>query len=101
VRLFFVLVLLLMFPIVHAAPSQTVKILSGDEVALSDGDNWREDFTVSIIARDLAKFKKANIDPFDYKGKTIQVRGWVKREFGPMIVVTQPEQIEVIKARPF
>lgn len=62
---------------------------------LNFGPDWRTDFTVMVAGRDARKFKKAKIDLLDSKDKTIRVRGWIKREFGPMIVVTDPTQIEI------
>ena len=63
---------------------------------LNFGDNWRSDFTATIAAHDLRLFTKAGIDPETYQGKTVRVRGWVKRDFGPMITVTHPAQIELL-----
>ncbi len=63
---------------------------------LNFGEDWRQDFTIAIAAHDLRLFKKAGIDPATYEGKTIRVRGWVKRNFGPMITVTHPAQIEIL-----
>jgi endonuclease YncB( thermonuclease family) len=63
---------------------------------LNFGDDWHTDFTVQIAAHDMHFFKKADIDPADYAGKTIRVRGWVIRDFGPMITVTHPTQIELL-----
>ncbi len=65
---------------------------------LNFGDDWRKDFTVAIAAHDLKFFRKQDIDPADYEGKTIRVRGWVMRDFGPMIEVTSPAQIEIVAA---
>jgi micrococcal nuclease len=65
-------------------------------VYLNFGDDWRSDFTVAIAAHDLRLFSKEGIDPLAYGGKTIRARGWVKRNFGPMITVTHPAQIEVL-----
>lgn len=68
-------------------------------VYLNFGPDWKTDFTIAIAAHDLHNFRKAKIDPLELKGKTIRVRGWVKRNFGPMIMVTVPEQMEIL-ARP-
>ena len=63
---------------------------------LNFGPDWRKDFTVAIAAHDLHAWKKAKIDPESYAGKNVRVRGWVKRDFGPMIMVTSPDQIELL-----
>ncbi|MDX2028293.1 MAG: thermonuclease family protein [Alphaproteobacteria bacterium] len=67
-----------------------------NKVYLNFGEDWRKDFTVTILARDLRLFRKVKSDPLGYKGKKIRVRGWVKREGGPMIMVDHPSQIETI-----
>jgi micrococcal nuclease len=64
---------------------------------LNFGDDWHTDFAIAIAAHDLKNFRKANIDPASYQGKTVRVRGWVIRDFGPMMTVTHPAQIEVLK----
>ena len=67
-----------------------------NKVYLNFGADWKTDFTVAIAAHDLRAFRQAGIDPLLYKDKTVRVRGWVKRDFGPMITVTSPWQIEII-----
>lgn len=64
-------------------------------VYLNFGEDWRTDFTASIAAHDLRAFRDLNIDPLTFKGKRIRVRGWVKRDFGPMIAVSDPSQIDL------
>lgn len=70
-----------------------------NKVYLNFGADWRTDFTVAIAARDLRRFKKAGLDVLAYQGVPVRVRGWVKRDFGPMITLTDPHQIEVLSAR--
>ena len=65
-------------------------------VYLNFGEDWHDDFTIAIAAHDLQVFRDAAIDPLTYEGKTIRVRGWIKRNFGPMITVTHPAQIELL-----
>ncbi len=81
----------------------TGKILKAEriknKVCLNFGADWRTDFAVSIAAHDLHFFKKDGIDPLNYEGKTVRIRGWVKHDFGPMISVTEPGQIEIIAAK--
>lgn len=64
---------------------------------LNFGDDWREDFTIMIKSAAARKFIKANLSPENYKGKEIEVRGWLKSYNGPMIEVTHPEQIRQIQ----
>ena len=66
-------------------------------VYLNFGSNWRTDFTITVRARARRYFRKARIDLLAFKGKTVQVRGWLRKRNGPMIEATHPEQIELIK----
>ncbi|NQU56513.1 MAG: thermonuclease family protein [Rhodospirillales bacterium] len=67
-----------------------------DRTYLNFTDDWREDFTITLDKRALALFSDDGIDPLSYKGKSIRVRGWLKKRNGPMIEVTHPNQIEVL-----
>ena len=64
---------------------------------LNFGDDWREDFTVSIGPRDRRRFESEGIAIEDYEGRLVRVRGWVDSFNGPMIEATHPEQIEVLE----
>ena len=65
-------------------------------VYLNFGDDWRQDFTVSLGAKARRLFRKTGLDPLTLEGKRIRVRGWLKKWNGPMIEATHPEQIEVL-----
>ena len=64
---------------------------------LNFGDDWREDFTISIGPRDRRRFETAGIAIEDYEGRLVRVRGWVDSFNGPMVEATHPEQIEVLE----
>ena len=64
---------------------------------LNFGDDWREDFTVSIAPRDRKRFEAEGVAVEDYEGRLVRVRGWVDSFNGPMIEATHPEQIEIIE----
>ena len=64
---------------------------------LNFGDDWREDFTISIAPRDRRRFEADGIDIGDYEGRLVRVRGWIDSFNGPMIEATHPEQIEVLE----
>ena len=64
---------------------------------LNFGDDWREDFTVSIGPRDRRRFETEGIAIEDYEGRLVRARGWVDSFNGPMIEATHPEQIEVLE----
>jgi endonuclease YncB( thermonuclease family) len=64
---------------------------------LNFGADWREDFTVTLAPKVRRRFEVEGIDPRDYQGTRLRVRGWLKSYNGPMIEVTHPEQIEVLQ----
>ena len=66
-------------------------------VYLNFGENWRDDFTVSIAPGDAALFERAGMDLLALEGRRIRVRGWLYAFNGPMIDATHPEQIEVLE----
>jgi micrococcal nuclease len=61
------------------------------------GADWKTDFTVTISPEDMANFRNDGIDPRDYVGKTIRVRGIVQQFNGPEIEIANPKQIEVLQ----
>ncbi|MFT5540486.1 MAG: micrococcal nuclease [Alphaproteobacteria bacterium] len=64
---------------------------------LNFGENWRQDFTITIPKRALNRFRPVYGQRLhQLSGKTVRVRGWLKRYNGPMIEATHPEQIEVL-----
>ena len=65
-------------------------------VYLNFGEDWRTDFTATLNSKSRKIFKKSGIDPLSFKGKALRVRGWLKKQNGPAITVSHPEQIEVI-----
>ncbi len=60
---------------------------------LNFGDDWREDFTITIAPTHVRHFSD---DLDSYQGARVRVRGWIKSYNGPEIVVTHPEQIEFL-----
>lgn len=60
------------------------------------GKDWRTDFTVSITSGDRRRFLKAVVNPMDWGGKTIRVRGWIDEYNGPYIQITHPEAVEIL-----
>jgi micrococcal nuclease len=63
---------------------------------LNFGDNWRDDFTITLTSRSRRMFEKAGLRPAELAGKKIRIRGWVKSRNGPMITATHPEQLEIL-----
>jgi micrococcal nuclease len=83
------------FQLVRGRIVNTAKVRT--RVYLNFGKNWRNDFTITLRPRARRYFRKARIDPLALKGKTVLVRGWLRKRNGPMIDVSHPEQIELIK----
>lgn len=73
------------------------KVLSvrefGGTVYLNFGHRYTRDFSVAIAQRDARKFAPA---PRQLQDKTILVRGIVEERRGPVIEVSEPQQIELI-----
>lgn len=69
----------------------------GNRIFLNFTNDWRHDFTISIDSQAQRLFRKTGLDPDSLRGREIRVRGWLKERNGPMIDVTHPEQIELIK----
>jgi micrococcal nuclease len=63
---------------------------------LNFGDNWRDDFTITLTSRSRRMFEKTGLSLADLAGKRIRIRGWVKSRNGPMITATHPEQLEIL-----
>lgn len=64
---------------------------------LNFGRDWRTDFTVTLAPEVRRLFESEGIDPRDYQGRRVRVRGWITEYNGPMIEATHPEQIEVLQ----
>lgn len=68
----------------------------GGKVYINFGEDWRDDFTITIRAKNVKMFRQAGVDPMAFKGRTVRVRGWVTRDSGPGVTVTDPRQIEMV-----
>lgn len=77
----------------------SAKVTSG-RAYLDFGQNWRTDFTVTIDAEGLKRFRAANIDPYSYTGKPLRVRGYIDRRNGYEIEAMSPAQIEMLPQPP-
>ena len=72
---------------------QNVAIVRG-RAYLNFGADWRTDFTVTVPPVGLRRFDGGADALESFRGQRIRVRGWLKRQNGPMIEATHPEQIE-------
>lgn len=75
---------------IHAAA------MKNNRVYLNFGENWREDFTVSIPPLHRRKFSKAGLDPLALGKAKVRVRGWLQDYNGPYIEITHPEALEIL-----
>ncbi|GAA0578259.1 thermonuclease family protein [Rhizomicrobium electricum] len=64
-------------------------------IVLVLGPDPQRDLTVRISADDVKRFKWLGVDPLNYDGKLIRVRGVVQP--GPSIAVGNPRQIELLQ----
>jgi hypothetical protein len=65
-------------------------------IYLNFGQNWRQDFTITVAPRGRRLFDKAGFDHTAMPGRRVRVRGWLKYFNGPSIEATHPEQIEIL-----
>ncbi|HWA90811.1 MAG TPA: thermonuclease family protein [Rhizomicrobium sp.] len=76
------------------------QVLSADvkdgRAYLDFGTDWKTDFTVTVSPDDMANFRIQGVDPRDYAGKVVRVRGIVQQFNGPEIEIANPEQVEVL-----
>jgi len=68
---------------------------SGATIYVNFGRRWTEDFTVTILKRNVRNFAAAGLDPKSLAGRRVRVRGWVEERGGPWIEAAHPEQIEI------
>ncbi len=69
--------------------------LKQNRIYLNFGKDWKTDFTVSIAPEDKRAFSKKNLDPLQWNGKNVRVRGWVESYNGPYIEINHPQAIEM------
>jgi hypothetical protein len=68
---------------------------SGATIYVNFGRRWTEDFTVTILKRNVRSFTAAGLEPGRLAGRHIRVRGWIEERGGPWIEAARPEQIEL------
>lgn len=82
------------FQLVQGRVAETARVRNW--TYLNFGEDYRTDFTISVNRRDLNMFESAGLDLLALEGRKVRVRGWLKDFNGPLIQVTQPEQIEIL-----
>lgn len=68
-----------------------------DTIYINFDQDWRQDFTLEITLSAKTLFDMENIDVFGLLGRWVRVRGWIENKNGPMIELTHPEQLELLK----
>ncbi len=66
-------------------------------IYLNFGEDWREDFTVTIAPSDTDRFADAHPNPLSLAGTRVRVRGWLYWFNGPAIDLTHPAQLEPLE----
>lgn len=66
-------------------------------IYLNFGNDWRTDFTVAISPSDRRTFSEASLDPLQWSGETVRVRGWIVAYNGPYMEINHVQAIELIK----
>ena len=67
-----------------------------NRIYLNFGKNWRTDFTVSIAPENRRHFSKARLNPLEWNGRVVRVRGWVESYNGALIEINHPSAIEIL-----
>ncbi|MBX7147289.1 MAG: thermonuclease family protein [Alphaproteobacteria bacterium] len=65
-------------------------------IYINFGSDWKKDFTLTIEPEAQKLFLKDNINIEEFNNKFVRVRGWIDQYYGPRIIITYPEQIEII-----
>jgi hypothetical protein len=67
-------------------------------IYLNFGADWRSDFTVRLRRGELGEaFARSGIAIERLAGRLVEVRGYVLEAGGPLIEVSHPEQLEVLR----
>lgn len=69
------------------------------EIRLIFGRDGQAALTLLVAASALTLFRDQGIDPGDFKGKEVLVRGFIDGTRRPEIALTYPEQIELFRPR--
>lgn len=71
--------------------------LKNNRIYLNFGKDWKTDFTVSIAPKDKRLFSKLNLDPLQWGGRRVRVRGWLRSYNGPYMEINHPQAIEFLE----
>lgn len=66
------------------------------QIYLNFGENWREDFTITVQPSNKRVFDEAGMNLVGLEGRRVRVRGWIERRGGPLIEIYHPSQLEIL-----
>src|SRR5690606_33590401 len=84
----------------------TYQLVAGEVLATADvrgrvylnfGEDWRQDFTITVQPSNRRQFAEAGMDLLALKSRRVLVRGWIERRGGPLIEVYHPAQLEILE----
>lgn len=84
----------------------TYQLVEGEVLATADvrgriylnfGEDWRQDFTITVQPSNRRQFAEAGMDLLALKSRRVLVRGWIERRGGPLIEVYHPAQLEILE----
>lgn len=68
-----------------------------DNLFLNFGPDYKTDFTIIVPRRVATALRRSGTDPLTLPGTKVRIRGWVDKWNGPMIKMTFPAQLEILK----
>lgn len=71
-----------------------------NRIYINFGADWRTDFTISIAPQSRRLFSRAGLDPLQWNGRKIRVRGWLEEYNGPYIEIDHPQALEFLDSPP-
>lgn len=63
---------------------------------LNFGTDWKKDFTIGLSSRMRQLLAKQGVDPRQWSGRDIVVRGFIESYYGPFINLTTPAQLALV-----
>lgn len=67
-------------------------------IYLDFGENWRNDFSVLLPPTAGRRLERSGVVPEHLRGQNVRVRGWVHRQAGHLITLTEPEFLEILSS---
>jgi hypothetical protein len=82
------------FGIIEGRP-QKIAAQNG-HIFVNFGDQWKTDFTIMIEKESRVPLARQNLNPQEWIGSLIRVRGWVEEFNGPLIRLIDTSQVEIL-----